>query len=125
MKRRIRLKSKRRPEVAELDRLCREVVMLRDKGRCAWCGKTDNLQWCHVHTRRLYSMRWNLDNVLALDAGCHLRWHGHPMEGALWFSQTYPDRMHRLVMQRQTKQKPDLAAIKLYLEAQKRKLEAR
>lgn len=122
MKRRVRLKSKFRPDVKELDKLCREVVMLRDKGRCCWCGKVDRLQWSHVHTRRVHSLRWRLENSLILDAGCHLKWHGHPMEAATWFSQKYPDRMKALTMLRQTQQKVDLSAIKLYLLSEKARL---
>lgn len=123
MKRRVRLKPKFRPDVKELDALCREVVMLRDRGRCCWpdCSKT-NVQWSHVHTRRVHSLRWRLENSLLLCAGHHLAWHGHPMEAATWFSQKYPERMKALTMMRQTKQKPDLSAIKLYLLAEKAKL---
>lgn len=102
--------------------MCREVVLLRDRHRCAWCGKTSNIQWCHVHSRRVYSLRWDIRNSVVLCAGCHLRWHAHPLEGATWFYQTYPARHHDLVMLRQTKQKPDLAAIRLYLLAEKKRL---
>jgi len=116
------LKRGHRPEVAALDRLCREVVMRRDQGRCAWCGKTGNLQWAHVHTRRIHSLRWRLENSMMLCAGHHLHWHQHPMEAATWWSQTYPDRMKALTFMRSTKQKPDLAAIRLYLLAAQRKL---
>lgn len=117
-----RLASKRRPDVRELDALCREVVFLRDQHRCCRCHRTTRLQWCHVHTRRIRSLRWRLENSLLLCAGCHLWWHHHPLESAGWFEDTYPEEAETLSLLRQTKQKPDLAAIRLYLLQEQAKL---
>lgn len=75
----------------KLDQLCREVVFLRDRD-CQWCGGSQNLQWAHIVSRRYLSTRWSLSNSLVLCAGCHLRWHHRPLEGAAWFGERFPER---------------------------------
>lgn len=118
LKRKTRLRSKRRPLVKELDQLARRVVFERDGHKCCVTGRTDNLQWAHVYSRRYRSIRWDPDNSLCLNAGAHLNAHHQPLEFARWFEATYPGRAKRLRLIMQTKQKPDLAATRLWLEQQ-------
>ena len=59
-----------------LDRVCSEIV--RSIGRCEKCGGVENLQCCHIFSRTYRSTRWDLDNLICLDAKCH-RWaHNQP-----------------------------------------------
>jgi 5-methylcytosine-specific restriction endonuclease McrA len=106
------LRSKPRPDVAALDKLCREVVLERDHGKCCRCNTPRDLEWAHVHTRRLHSMRWMLENSLALCHDCHRWWHDRPMAAAEWWAHTYPDRMKKLTRMQGTVTKPDLEAAK-------------
>ena len=108
-----------RPETKALDALCREIVFLRDRHRCQRCRSTTRLQWCHVHTRRIRSLRWVLVNSLLLCAGCHLHWHHHPLEASRWFLENFPERAETLAYLRQEKQKVDLELTRLYLEAER------
>lgn len=98
-----------------LDKLCRELVFRRDGYRCVKCGKATNLQWSHVYTRRLLSLRWDPDNSKTLCGGCHLWWGQNPMDAAAWFIASYPSRALRLRMKRQSKHKVDMKAIEVWL----------
>lgn len=84
----------------ELDQLCRTVTFARDGHACCRCGVRDPLHWCHVNTRAVLSLRWNLDNVLALCAGCHLWNHHHPTAFSEWWTEKYPERAQRLALWR-------------------------
>ena len=86
--RKIRSKGAReeRATVKELDALCREVVFLRDKGRCRKCGKsTGLLDWAHVYSRRFKITRWAPLNSMVLCRGCHLWWHQSPAQAVEWW----------------------------------------
>ncbi len=118
--RRTPLRSKVKTPVRELDALCKEVVTLRDKGKCQRCGGPGT-DWSHVHTRRLHSMRWRLDNSLLLCADCHRWWHREPMGAATWWSNAYPERMRSLTITHGTVVKPDLEAARKHLLAERKK----
>jgi len=109
-----RAKTPRQLLRARLDRLAREATFRRDKV-CQRCGGEKPLQWCHVHTRAIISLRHDLDNCLVLCAGDHLWWHQHPLEAIIWFCDKFPERAKRLAIRRQVKTKPDLKAIEVYL----------
>ena len=47
---------------------------------CEWCGKTINLQCCHIFSRRFLVTRWDHNNALCLCAGCHRKGHDKPPE---------------------------------------------
>lgn len=102
----IRRKARKRPVAkggtkslkTEMDGLARTIVMLRAGarlegrqresgrayyvwvGRCQWCGKQRELQWCHIYSRGAHpGMRWDPDNAFAGCAYCHkFRWHDNP-----------------------------------------------
>ena len=66
-----------------LDRLASEVVRRQSGGYCARCGRYygwQNLQACHFHSRRKKATRWDLDNIVALDFGCHQYFHENHKE---------------------------------------------
>lgn len=126
-----------------LDHLARRLVFKRDGYACVRCGKACTqelhergdrtiyvgIQWCHVHTRRIRSLKWDPDNALTLCPGCHLWWHGHVPESAdpfaddehrydsamEWFKRKYPERSARLAMRLQTPSHPDYGAIYVWL----------
>lgn len=56
--------------IRKLDQEVSRIV--RSRGSCARCRKTDNLQTAHIFSRSLRSVRWDLDNVLALCPNCHI-----------------------------------------------------
>jgi 5-methylcytosine-specific restriction endonuclease McrA len=111
------------PQVKALDDLCRRLVFLRDRNTCQKCGKRDRLQWAHIHTRGVHSLRWEPDNSVCLCSGCHLKGHLHPLEFSRWFEAAYPQRAAHLKLLRQTKRKVDRVGMRLWLEQQIEKLE--
>ena len=63
-------------------------AMCRSKGKCEFCGKTEELQWAHFITRGVIKLRYEPKNYACLCAGCHFRGHEHPK----WFSDEW-DRL--------------------------------
>lgn len=122
---RLRPRSKQAIKDKELDALCRRLVVeLRDNNTCQRCGANERIQWAHIHTRRVKSLRWRAENSLALCAGCHLHWHHHPLEAVQEFCAKFPTRASLLHMVRSVPQKINRDAIKLWLEQEIAKLEA-
>ena len=60
----------------KLDKIVSEIV--RSQGRCVRCGKVENLQCCHIFSRANRAVRWDLDNLLCMCAGCHFWSHANP-----------------------------------------------
>jgi len=63
-----------------LDKKVSELV--RARGKCEFCGKKENLQCCHIFSRKYLNTRWDLDNLLCLCAGCHFQAHAEPLNFA-------------------------------------------
>jgi hypothetical protein len=119
--------NKNLPEIKVLDALCRQFVFLRDRFMCVKClPKRRNgvrLQWSHIHTRGVHSLRWVPENSLCLCSGCHLKGHLHPTEFSRWFEEAYPQRAAYLTLLRQTPRKVDRVGMRLWLEREIAKLE--
>jgi hypothetical protein len=119
------------PEVRKLDDLCRQYVFMRDRFLCVKClhltkrRNGDRLQWAHIYSRGVHSLRWEPDNSVVLCSGCHLHGHLHPLEFSRWFEEQYPDRVKYLTLLRQTKRKVDRVGMRLWLEQQIEKLEGK
>jgi len=66
----------------KLDRIVSEIV--RARGYCVWCGnpKYELLQCCHIYSRSNLAVRWDLNNLLCMCAGCHFKAHQRPLEFA-------------------------------------------
>jgi len=45
---------------------------IRQYGQCEACSKTKSLHAHHFHSRKCFSVRWDIDNGFCLCAGCHL-----------------------------------------------------
>ena len=80
-------KSNRKKIEAELDRVCSQLTLHRDK-MCKRCGSTRILAAHHCFGRRHMSVRWDLDNLICLCWPCHRNFaHGDPLGFATWFEQ--------------------------------------
>jgi len=67
----------------KLDKIFSEIV--RSKGRCERCGKTERLQCSHIYSRKNKWLRWDTENGMALCCGCHFFWwHQEPAEAIRW-----------------------------------------
>jgi 5-methylcytosine-specific restriction endonuclease McrA len=113
--------KERRATAKELDALCREVVFLRDGGKCRKCGRSDGLMdWAHVYSRRFRVTRWLPANSMVLCRTHHLWWHQSPTEAIEWWkSQVGPEIARRLeVMKRAAKAGPS-RLVKLSLERER------
>lgn len=86
------LKPKKKPKTErqklkdKLDKLF--SVIIRSKGHCERCGKTEYLNCHHIFSRSNLSVRWNLDNGVCLNAGWHTLQknsaHKNPIEFINW-----------------------------------------
>ena len=85
----------------KLDKLCREVIAIRDGGICQKCGKHfEKMDCSHVIPRGNKRLRWDLDNLKSLCSGCHMWWwHQNPLEAEEWFSSKFPKRYNYLMDQ--------------------------
>ena len=78
-------KSDRKKLEAELDKVCSMLVIHRD-GLCQKCGSSKALAAHHAFGRRHMSVRWDLDNLVALCWPCHKHFaHGDPLGFATWY----------------------------------------
>ena len=62
----------------KLDKECSRII--RARGACQRCGKSkyELLQCCHIFSRANRAVRWDLENLLCLCAGCHFWAHQNP-----------------------------------------------
>lgn len=58
--------------------------LVRSRGFCERCGRTEFLQTAHIVSRRYSATRTDLCNALCLDARCHRYFTDHPVEWTLW-----------------------------------------
>ena len=67
----------------KLDDLVSRYIRLRAKNHCERCGRWvefEKLQACHFHSRRKRATRYDEENIIALDYGCHQYFHENPRE---------------------------------------------
>lgn len=86
----------------ELDKICREIVLLRDKNCCQHCGKYvegSNAHRSHIIPRsRGNALRWCIDNQILFCFYCHIQWwHKNILEAQEWFKNKYPERYEYLM----------------------------
>lgn len=81
-------KPNKRKLIKKLDILFSKIV--RSKGYCQICGKTDSLQCAHVLSRRHMQTRWDFDNALCLCWNCHFNFaHKDPIGFARWYDKEF------------------------------------
>jgi hypothetical protein len=79
-----RPKTNRKKIEAELDKVCSQLTIQRDKA-CVRCGSVKALAAHHCFGRRHMSVRWDLDNLVSLCWPCHKNFaHGDPLGFATW-----------------------------------------
>ena len=54
-------------------------LIIRARGRCEKCGRTENLQCAHIFSRRYSTTRCDEANAWCLCAGCHMTLTGDPL----------------------------------------------
>ncbi len=90
-------KTKRKKLIEKLDKICREIVYIRDGGCCQRCGKPvigQNAHCSHVIPRsKGNALRWHPDNHKLLCFHDHINWwHKNPLEAEEWFKKKFPVR---------------------------------
>lgn len=75
----------------KLDIYFSKYIRSLNNGRCAKCGKRDNLQCAHIVSRSNLNLRWDPLNALPLCVKDHLYWaHKNPLEFTEWLQKKYP-----------------------------------
>lgn len=110
-------------KITKLDKLVSEIVRNRAKGHCQRCGATKDfvqLQTAHCWGRRKRSVRWDLENCLALCWPCHRAIDGEiPGAKEELFIRYLGKKGYTELGQRANwpHPKPDLKVITIYLES--------
>ena len=85
-------KSKKSSKKKKLDRRWATLVKERAGGHCEYCGKTEYLNAHHIFSRNNHSVRWALENGVALCPSCHVfgnhSAHKAPIEFSEWLKET-------------------------------------
>jgi len=83
-------KPTRKKIILELDEIIRRIVRFRDT-HCCSCGKNleEGAQVSHYVTRRVYALRWNLNNCHMSCPGCNMRHNYDPIPYTLFMIRTY------------------------------------
>jgi len=113
----------RKGEKNKLDALASEMCKKHSNRMCVRCGKrspnpdnlNEGLQWCHVITRGMLSLRWNLKNCLCLCASCHFWGHKYPIDFSLWLIKNFGEEWYCKLKQT-PKSKLLFDKVKTYLE---------
>lgn len=63
-------------------------LVVRARGACERCGRTETLQAAHIISRRFAATRTDETNAWCLCAGCHRRLTEHPDEHMHFVAQT-------------------------------------
>ncbi len=102
---------------SECDGLVRELVLARDHHKCVRCGKTEKLQAAHILPKGHYPrLRYELDNILSLDVGCHLYFaHKDPVGFTRWLEEKYPGRIDQLRVMAASAGRLDLKELRIAL----------
>ncbi len=69
----------------KLDALC--AAKKKAIGYCEHCHRSPpqiQLQWAHLHTRKILCTRWHVNNSFCLCAGCHIYFTDHPPAFMNW-----------------------------------------
>lgn len=111
-----------------LDKLASQIVRLRAKGHCQRCGRFKEfgkLQAAHCWGRRKKSVRYDLDNMLGICFTCHQLIDTEDPEAKKELFIRYLGKQGYDNLNKRANwphlQKPDLKAIKFYLETELKK----
>ena len=103
-------KTDRKKLTDKLDKLCRNIVRIRDDMTCQHCGKQVSGSDAHtshvIPKSRGNAVRWDLLNLKLLCYHCHLHWwHKSPTESGEWFKETYLEWWESLVTLREEEER--------------------
>ena len=104
--------------IKQLDDLWSLLVKLRAGKECEICCKTEYVQSHHIIPRTKYGTRWNLENGVALCRHHHL-YFAH--KDVLAFYDWIKDKRDLKKLELSRHNKPDKAAIMIYLENELKK----
>ena len=108
------------------DDLWSKLIKLRAGGKCERCQSTTVVQGHHVIPRTNWNLRFNELNGVALCKAHHIFWaHKDAVGFTRWLDMRFPGRTEKLEIMRHEKTKHDYTLLKIYLEAEIRKLEAK
>lgn len=87
----------------QADELFSKIV--RSQGYCTRCLRDTNLQCAHIVSRKNKHLRWDLNNAVCLDVGCHLFWaHKEPLEFSEWVRTNFPKEYEYLMREKEVKE---------------------
>jgi len=113
-------------EIKTLDSLSRECAIQKYGSECAYCRKRSPLNVHHIFSRSKKSVRWDMDNLIVLCAGCHTlgnnSFHKNPIESIEWLKEKRGITWYqKLRLKANQISKPDYNLEKLYLEIELQK----
>ena len=90
-------KNKLKKLKKDLDSICREIILIRDKNCCQKTGKPVSGSNAHRHhiipVSRGNALRWCIDNQILFSFHSHINWwHKNILEAQNWFANGYPVR---------------------------------
>ncbi len=103
--------------IKEVDNLWKQAVLKRAGGKCEKCGKDKYVQAHHIHPRTYWSLRFDIENGIALCRKHHIYWaHKDAIDFYNWIKDKR--NLKYLEMSKNRQSKNDYQAIKIYLEQQ-------
>ncbi|KKN08146.1 hypothetical protein LCGC14_1059580 [marine sediment metagenome] len=79
------------------DKLYREIITVRDEGRCQWCQKNTGQAVHHIIPRSKSAVLFHdLLNLILLCTPCHFKYHKDEAAGIYWFETTFSARWEYL-----------------------------
>ena len=108
-------------KLSPLDKLFSRYIRLLSGGYCKRCKKYfgySKLHNAHFHSRRKYSVRWDIENTAPLCYGCHVYIDGNPFRKIEFFLELLGQEKFNLLNERAERLKPriDKEALKLDFE---------
>jgi len=82
----------KQPQIKKLDKKWSELI--RSKGQCEICGKTESLNAHHIIGRRNYTLRWARQNGCCLCAGHHTFARQSAHQDPEWFHDWLEENRH-------------------------------
>jgi len=110
----------------DCDLLWSKLVKLRAGYVCEHCGSEKIMQGHHIISSTNWNLRFDEENGICLCRYCHIFWlKQFPTDYVKWLNEKWPGRVERLELRRNQKPKHDYTLLKIYLDAEIKKLEAK
>lgn len=79
--------AKSKVTTKKLDTLFSKLI--RAVGKCHVCGTDQNLQCCHIISRRYHQTRWDLRNAIAMCRSHHVYYTYRPIEWEIYIEKSF------------------------------------